>query len=431
MADFLPLNLIIKPAIILSLFYLAYILFLRNEKLFHARRAYLLSAIVISFVLPHLSIEPPVTIPGYYTFTTGMAIAGPELPGHDLQQAITEIDPVRTYGKIITTIYLLIAGLLFIRFLLRLLNLYRLVKMNNSTVYKNALIIELDGETPPFSFFNYIFLNENQYAEKDSQKIKEHEMAHVNQFHSLDLIIMECLTILQWFNPFAWLCRNSLIRVHEFLADEEVINKGTSIKEYQFLLMNLQTGTEFLSPVNYFKKSLTLNRIKMMTKTRTPQWKSIKFYILMPALTLLALMSTKTGWQAPAESNVQEVDTNRVEQYEFRYTTEGIPYYFKVEKMPDFNNKGQDGFRQYLADNIRYPEEAKEKGIQGRVFVQFMVMRDGSVSHARIVRGINPILDKEALRVVESSPEWEAGKIDGMPVNVVFTFPVNFALDDK
>lgn len=168
-----------------------------------------------------------------------------------------------------------------------------------------------------------------------------------------------------------------------------------------------------------------------MTKTSTPQWKSIKFYMLMPALTILALVSTKTAWQAPVESDVQVADTNHIEQYDCRYTTDGIPYYFKVEEFPDFNGKGQDGFRHYIADNIRYPDEAKEKGIYGRVFVQFMVMRDGSVSHKQIVRGIHPLLDKEALRVVESSPDWEAGKIGGIPVNVVFTFPVNFALDNK
>lgn len=420
------MNLIIEPAIILCLFYLAYIFFLRNVKLFHASRAYLLSAILISFLLPHLSIEPPVKIPNYYNFTMEVTISSPAPLKTEQDRA-----PVLTSGRIIMTIYLLVSGLLLVRFLIRLFKLFLLVAKNNKTVYNNSKIVKLDDETPPFSFFSYIFLNEDQYVDKENQIIKEHELAHVNQYHSIDLIILECLTILQWFNPFAWLCRISLIRIHEFLADEEVINNGINIPEYQLMLISLQTGTEFLSPANYFKRSLTLNRIKMMTNTRTPQWKSIKFYILMPALTLLALMSTKTGWQAPVESYVQEADTNRVEQYEFRYTTDGIPYYFKVEKMPDFNNKGQDGFRQYLADNIRYPEEAKEKGIQGRVFVQFMVMRDGSVSHAQIVKGINPVLDKEALRVVESSPEWEAGKIDGMPVNVVFTFPINFALDDK
>jgi TonB family protein len=425
MADYSSMKLIIEPAIILSLFYLAYIIFLRNIKLFHARRAYLLSAILISFIMPQLSFEPPVTLPNYYNLTMDVTVSEPAL-----QQVKLEKAPVWTSGKIIITIYLLISGLLFIRFIFRLRNLFMLVALNNSTEYKNAFIVKLDGETPPFSFFSYIFLNENQYSNKDNQKIKEHEMAHVNQYHSLDLILLECLTILQWFNPFAWMCRNSLIRVHEFLADEEVINNGTSIPEYQSLLINLQTGTEFLLPANYFKKSLTLNRIKMMTKSRTPKWKSIKFYILMPALTILALVSTKTTWQEPVETNVQVPDTNHIEQYEYRYTTEGIPYYFKVEEFPNFNGKGQEGFRHYLADNIRYPDEAKEKGIQGRVFVQFMVMRDGSVSHIQIVRGIHPILDKEALRVVESSPEWEAGKIGGMPVNVVFTFPVNFALDD-
>lgn len=102
--------------------------------------------------------------------------------------------------------------------------------------------------------------------------------------------------------------------------------------------------------------------------------------------------------------------------------------FFIVEDMPDFQGKGQDGFRQYIAENLKYPQIAAENGIQGRVFVQFVVNEDGTVSDATVVRGVDPALDREAVRVVMSSPQWTPGKQRGEPVRVAFTFPINFVL---
>ncbi len=105
------------------------------------------------------------------------------------------------------------------------------------------------------------------------------------------------------------------------------------------------------------------------------------------------------------------------------------PVFFIVEEMPSFQGKGEDGFRQYIAKNLRYPEIAAENGISGRVYVQFAVNSKGQVVDAVVVRGIDPALDQEALRVVTSSPRWEPGRQRGTPVKVQFTFPINFILE--
>jgi len=99
-----------------------------------------------------------------------------------------------------------------------------------------------------------------------------------------------------------------------------------------------------------------------------------------------------------------------------------------VEEMPSFRGEGQEGFRKYIFDNLRYPSIAQENGISGRVFVQFAVNSKGQVVDAKIVRGVDPALDAEALRVIKSSPPWAPGKQRGKPVKVQFTFPVNFVL---
>ncbi|MFO7923531.1 MAG: energy transducer TonB [Bacteroidales bacterium] len=102
--------------------------------------------------------------------------------------------------------------------------------------------------------------------------------------------------------------------------------------------------------------------------------------------------------------------------------------FFIVEDMPDFQGGGQDAFRKYIAENLRYPQIAAENGIQGRVFVQFVVNANGEVSDATVVRGVDPSLDREAIRVVMSSPKWTPGRQRGEAVRVAFTFPINFVL---
>lgn len=102
--------------------------------------------------------------------------------------------------------------------------------------------------------------------------------------------------------------------------------------------------------------------------------------------------------------------------------------FFIVEDMPSFQGKGQEGFRSWIAKNLRYPEIAAENGISGKVYVQFAVNSKGQVVDAVVVRGVDPALDKEAARVVMASPKWAPGKQRGKSVKVQFTFPINFVL---
>jgi protein TonB len=106
---------------------------------------------------------------------------------------------------------------------------------------------------------------------------------------------------------------------------------------------------------------------------------------------------------------------------------EDAPVFFIVEEMPDFPG-GQLALRKFIAQAIKYPVIAQENGIQGKVFVNFVVNKDGSVTGAKIARGVDPSLDKEALRVVNSLPKWKPGKQGGKPVRVSYTVPINFVL---
>lgn len=108
----------------------------------------------------------------------------------------------------------------------------------------------------------------------------------------------------------------------------------------------------------------------------------------------------------------------------------GDQVFFIVEEMPTFESGNQNKFRKYIHKNIKYPQEAIEKKICGKVFVYFIVDENGNVINERIVRGVHPSLDNEALRIIKNSPKWTPGKQRGEAVRVAFTFPVEFQLDE-
>ena len=412
---------IIEPAISLGVFYLAYLLFLRKVKFFRANRYYLLTAILFSIILPHLNFSSPVSIVNYSYFFPEITITG-SAQGEQLQAAI----PSWTISRMLMIIYLTVAGMLAFRLVIRLLQLMMLVARNKTRKVNNARIVSLESDQAPFSFLSYIFINETLYGEEERQKIIEHELVHIKQFHTFDLILLEMLTIIQWFNPFAWLYRRSMLEIHEYLADEEVLKNGANLSFYQSLLLNLQLGREFLAPASNFNKSLTINRIKMMTTIKPSEWKKLRFFLLLPLLIALVLMCTKIK----EEQSAMTEDTTAKFTHPVISPAEG-EIFFIVEEMPDFQGGGQNAFRDYISRNLRYPETAKENNIEGRVFVQFVVKADGSVDDARIVRGVDPDLDEEALRVVRSSPGWTPGRQRGQAVSVAFTFPINFVLSEE
>ncbi len=477
---------IIEPAISLSLFYLAYALFLRNVAFFHANRLFLLTAIIFSFFLPHISLSPPVPSMSYYNLIPEVTVTG--TPGTHSQY---NTESWWNLSNILMTIYICIAVLLVIRLIIRLVYLFRLVSMSKTRKINGSYIVSLESGQPPFSFLNYIFINEDQYTEEEKQKIIEHEQAHINQYHTLDLLLLEVLTIIQWFNPVSWLYRKSLLEIHEYIADKEVIEKGTSIPFYQSLLLDLQFGKDFFAPANNFSKSLTVSRIKMMTTIKPPAWKGLRFFILLPAITMLVFMCTRAEEEIlplsddpvtvinpqvrsiiPVQDSINEEnsasenlspdpapDANAVDAINDKSLAtadneapQHLPpsstdlksdpdpespgsgsneVFFIVEEMPGFRGGGQDRFRRYIAENLRYPQIAAENGIEGRVFVQFIVKADGTVNDANIVRGVDSSLDKEALRVIMSSPPWTPGKQRGRAVDVAFTFPINFVLQQN
>jgi TonB family protein len=371
-------------------------------------------------------------------------------------------------------IYIYIAGVavLLSLFLFRLIQI--LLKINRNTVEKGIgfNIVFLDAETTPFSFLNYVFVGRNSIQDTDYNRMLAHELEHIKQGHSFDVIILELLTAFQWFNPFMWVLRRAIRENHEFLADQAVLNSGVSRGEYKKLLINQFVGGQLVI-ANNFNYSIIKNRIKMMSKIKSPKLATTKTIIgvLVAAALIIAFaceqkesVETKSAQddEITIISTIQNDGKIKIEgtaddllKYKamfantpgFEILTDSLgntflikqeiiqpkklksdeQVFFTVEEMPEFPG-GEMALRTYIASAIKYPVIAQEKGIQGKVYVTFVVSKDGSVVNCSIARGVDPSLDGEALRVVNSLPKWMPGKQRGEFVNVSYTVPINFVL---
>jgi TonB family protein len=464
-------NFIIESGLSLSLLAIIYVLFLRRETFFRTNRLFLLGSLLFSVVLPLIRFRvftprpvtlAEITVTPYQNLLETITIYSHGFSGN-IEKAILST-------QILIYIYIVGVAVLLSLFLFRLIQI--LLKINRNTVEKGKgfNIVYLDAETTPFSFLNFVFVGRNSIQDADYNRMLAHELEHIKQGHSFDVIILELLTAFQWFNPFMWVLRRAIRENHEYLADQAVLNSGVSRGEYKKLLINQFVGGQLVI-ANNFNYSIIKNRIKMMSKIKSPKLattKTIMGVLVAAALIiafaceqkesalienyktehsvtvtlsgeilklngesadiekLIAIISQSGGTMTYKDSTGQTILMKRLSKKpEINLDDEQV--FFMVEEMPEFPG-GEMALRQFIANNVDYPDDAQKGGIQGKVYVTFVVSKDGSVADAKIARGVNPSLDAEALRVVNSLPKWIPGKQRGEFVNVSYTVPINFVL---
>jgi TonB family protein len=315
--------------------------------------------------------------------------------------------------------------------MIQLIQLAIIVKRNKITRQEGTNIVFVDRGYSPFSFFNLIFIRKEYYIDGKLTPVLAHEKIHIQQYHTLDLLLIEAAIILQWFNPFAWFLGRSIKSIHEFLADEGVLKKGFLKSDYQTLILNETMGLQVNNLTNNFNVSLIKNRITMMTKARSASWTLIKVVVAFPAFFAVLFLFT-----AGSVNNLSAQDTQQKMKpaEEQKAVTQEKPIdkevFTVVETMPAYPG-GEKALYKFMRENVKYPEEAKLKNIQGRVFVSFIVETDGSVSNVQVLRGIGGGCDEEGVRVVSSMPKWTPGKQRGKAVRVQYNLPIKFALESK
>lgn len=412
---------LLKANVGIALFYAFYKLFCQRDTFFQWRRFALLSFLGISFIYPLLNIQDWVKeqpamyeLADYYanwmateeiTATTPMVIDAPQLPS------------LLTIG-----IYLYYIGVIVMsfRFIVQLFSVLRMRWKGTRSIVDGQRIISIPTEADPFSFFGWIFLYLPDLKDESRQEILKHEQTHARQWHSMDVILCELINIVCWFNPFAWLIKTEIRLNLEYLADNKVAETTSDCKIYQYHLLNLVNKNVQTGLCNNFNVSHLKHRIIMMNKKRTHTAGRIKYALFVPLAAALLIASNISCISSEKQEEISEKQESRAAEGEV---------FQVVEEMPEFPG-GMAECMKWLNQNIKYPADAKEKGVQGRVIVQFVVEKDGTIVNAKVVRGVDPDLDAEALRVVNQSPKWKPGKQKGEAVRVKYTLPIMFRLSN-
>lgn len=314
----------------------------------------------------------------------------------------------------------------------------------------------ISGEAAPFSWMNYIVLSEKDLRE-GGREILVHELAHIRERHSWDILLMDLLIVFQWFNPAAWLTKRSLQQVHEYTADEAVITSGIDAKQYQLLLIKKAVGQRLYSMTNSFNHSKLKNRITMMLKKKSSPWGYAKCLYALPIafLAVSAFAAPKVSASLRELSDVKFTKNNLIQDIPdslrlksdtldqvvvVRYgedLSKGAIPYASIEQKPTFQGGDANAFSKWVSDNLQYPPAAKEAGISGRITYQFTIAEDGTLCNVKLLRGLKgkrelaALCEEEGRRVILSSPNWTPGIVEGKPVKVIFNFPIIFMLSGK
>ncbi len=277
---------ILKSILCLGVLWAVYHFWLSKEQLFKFNRFYLIAAVIFALTAPLITFETityidPVPVVES-DFTMPVTVTEGTAP------VVIETERAFNWTILLLTTYLIIGSLLTIRFIIGLVKLGKNVKNNPTKKWHNASLILLLKPLVPHTFFNYIFINKTEY---EQDQIKEelllHEYEHVKQRHSFDILFIELVQLVFWFNPFVYLIKKSIKLNHEFLADRAVLNTNISIDRYQQLLLQiagLSNPNYLSSSINY---SITKKRLKMMYKTKNNAKRWVFTLLLLPLFTIL------------------------------------------------------------------------------------------------------------------------------------------------
>ena len=531
---------ILKTSVCLAVFYLFYRLLLSKETFHRFNRLALLGVLLLSCLVPLIEVttqEASEMNQPFIALEDILLMTGPA-------PVMEEVSTPFPWRALLLLIYLL--GILFFlgRHLWSLGRMLRLLRTSRKESLEDGITLFVHDakEVAPFSWMKSIAVSKYD-LEESGDAVLTHERAHIRNRHSWDLLLAEGCIFFQWFNPAAWLLKQELQTVHEYEADEWVIENGIDAKTYQLLIIKKAVGARLYSIANSFNHSSLKKRITMMIKKKSNPWARLKYAYVLPlaAVAVAAFarpevsnelveisnakvndltsivkaeevksvenssdekfklsgtvveaerknvpvmgasvlikgttMGTLTdmdgkftllvkkgdviqvsfvGYQTqsvvvkdespltilmrddvqPMEEMVvvaqtpkEEVKYTKVEVEETEEPQEKVIFQV-VEEMPEFQG-GMGEAMKFLAKNIKYPVAAQQAKIEGRVIVQFVVERDGSISDVHTLRGVNPDLDAEAIRVVSLMPKWKPGKQRGKAVAVKYTMPIMFRL---
>lgn len=471
----------------IAMFYLLYRILFVRDTFFMVRRIYLLLSVVVSFAYPAIRLSESYIA---QSAVSTQMLRYVLLPEFEVMPSNTNIaTPLwQSAGSVMLYLYIFVASMLLLRMLLQLASLMRIRKSCTRTLVQGINVFASNHAISPFSFFDMIVINPNLHSQSEQLEVLAHEQTHVKQKHSYDVVLFEIVCIGLWFNPFVWLTKREVRHNLEYLADKNVLTQGFDSKSYQYHLLQLSYHTPSLFLTNKFNILPLKKRIVMMNRSKSPRILASKYLLIVPILFSLVFLSNAESFiQSASELNL-EMDTkfskselaplqaatsieapspettnaavatsndmpiaqnaapkalpevvvvsygtvatdDKKAKTEAPEKTNNDKVVFQVvEQMPQFPG-GDNGLFKYLAESIRYPVDAQESGIQGRVICQFIIDENGQVNDVKVVRSVDASLDAEAIRVIKAMPKWTPGQQRGKSVSVQYTLPINFRLD--
>jgi TonB family protein len=385
---------IVKVLICSGVLYGYYALALKNSTLHLWNRVFLLLAPVCSLVLPLIQ---------FPFVQQGMMMKMLEIRAYGstpAAQAGAAFDIV----PLLYTLYIGVVVVLLVRMILSWRKLKLLAAQGMVQEDAGFAIIRHEAVGSPFSFFNKIFFNGTP-----DETVLRHELAHVQGHHTLDKLWMEVLCAACWLNPFFYFMKGELAMVHEFIADKAAASDRQA--DYAKVLLQMTLQTQSLAGVSTFGQSPVKRRITMLLAGKTNYTFIKKTFIIPIAIVLLLVM----GSQRPTMAVTNPAAMDKVFTF--------------VENPPRYAG-GEDALAKYLSQNIHYPKDAKDNGVEGTVFVQFLVGADGGISDVKTVgKHFGHGLEEESIRVVKTMPKWDAGSQDGKKVSVMFNLPIRYQVE--
>ena len=428
---------ILKSAACLAVFYLFYKLLMSRDTFHRFNRFALLGLLVLSSLLPlvEASVNSPAAVQETMLTLEQLLLLADIQPEGESMAAAT---PSATVLWLRAALLVYLTGIVFFiaRNLCSLARLGRLIRQGKREALnsylpdrkeKNVRLVVHDHDIAPFSWMHWIVIARKD-LEENGREILIHELAHIRNRHSWDLLLADLCIFVQWFNPAAWLLKQELQNIHEYEADETVLREGVNARNYQMLLIKKAVGTRLYSMANSFNHSSLKKRITMMLKEKSNPWARAKYLYILPlaALAVTAFARPEVSAVADEISAVKVIAPAVHDSIQPNVQTAVAAPSSALDQMPEFPG-GMEALNTYLRNNIRYPQEAQKAGIQGRVIIQFIVSKDGSITDAEVVESVDPQLDAEGLRLIKNMPRWKPGMRKGQAIRVKQTLPIRFA----
>ena len=514
-----------RSAVWITGFALVYLLFLRNERFFLLNRIYLVTGILASVILPLVTVRYVVDA----SAVKASAEAGPvtaALHGGSSWQYLLAVA--------LFSVWLAGAVAVLFRYVTQVLPVLRKAAGADRSSGYPVKVIRSDEYQGSFSLFSFVVVNPS-VSETEAREIMNHELVHIRQMHWFDLVLSSVLCAVQWFNPAAWIYSRFIRQNHEYLADEEALQRSSDPAVYRAVLLNQIAGSPVIDLGNFFSYSLNKKRFLMMKNKISSPYRKLRLLLILPVAALVLFAFAKPEYRVTEGSNEQlpvaAVADNAVRSVSGtvkdeagkplegavivikgttvgttsdasgRFALKDVPddallvvsyvgfetkvvsvkaagsniaiamkksttvidtvnvgpvppppppppppasaaakakaapeagkgekdVFVVVEEMPEFPG-GMDAMIQWIAQQMKYPEKAKKDGIQGVVYVGYVVNKAGKVESVEVERSAHPLLDAEAVRVVSEMPAWTPGTQRGKAVDVKLVIPIKFSL---